>query len=235
MAFQPGKNAAVFAAQFDFSGDLTQYQFASSRQTVNVTTMGNDDKVFLAGVAEGRISVQGVWNPAADRTDEEINAFDGVFVPITASPQGATAIGNRAHMIYGLIENYQPRAPNNDAVRFSSGVQASAGAWKGVILHPNQAETAPANFASVDGGAQTTTGAAAFLHVLAFSGTDATVTIEDSADNSIFGSLAAFSQVTGLTSERLAITGTVERYVRVALTGTFTSITFVVSFARHLL
>lgn len=228
-----GKGSGVFVAEFDLSSDLTQYTFGKSRQLVNVTTFGNDDKVFLAGIGEGQIGVQGIWNSATDQSDEELNALDGTETVITASPTAAAAIGDRAHMVKGFIENYQPRAPHNDAVRFSSGVKASAGAYTGVVLHPDVQRSAAADFASVDGTAQSANGLTAFLHVTQFSGTDATVTIEDSTDDAIFGSLVAFTQVTGLTSEPVTVAGTVERYLRVALTGTFTTVTFVVSAARH--
>lgn len=231
MAFAHGKGAGVFVADFDLSGDLTQYNWSKSRQLVDVTTFGNDNRVFLAGIGEGRISVQGVWNPSV--SDIELIAIDGVETVITASPTAATAIGDRAHMVNGLLENFQPRAPVNDAVRFSSGVTASAGAYPGVILHHNNQESSADDFASVDGAAQSSNGATAFLHVTQFSGTDATVTIEDSSNDSTFGSLVAFTQVTGTTSEKVTASGTVERYARVALTGTFTTITFVVAFARH--
>jgi len=234
MAFQHGKGAGVFVAQFDLSGDFTQYNFSRSRQTVDVTTMGNDDRVFLSGIGEGKISVQGIYNAATDKSDEELNALDGVETVITASPTAAAAIGDAAHMVNGFIENYQPRSSVNDAVRFSSGVEASAGGYVGKVLHHNNQESSTGASASIDNTAQTTNGATAFLHVTQFSGTDATVTIEDAVTEPTYGSLVAFTQVTGLTSEKVTVAGNVERFARINLTGTFTTITFVVSFVRHL-
>ena len=235
MAFTHGKGAGVFVAQFDLSGDFTQYNWSKSRQTVDVTTMGNDDKVFISGLGEGSVSVSGVFNAATDQSDEELTTLyqNGTETVITASPTAAAAIGDRAHMVNGFIDNYQPRATVNDAVRFSSGITASAGAYSGVVLHENAQESSTGNHASVDGAAQSTDGATAFIHVTEFNGTDATITVEDSANDSTFGSLVAFTQVTGLTSEKVTVAGTVERYVRINLAGTFTTITFVVSFARH--
>lgn len=234
MAFVHGKDSGVFVAQFDLSGDFTQYDFTKEIQAVDITTLGNSDRVYLAGLHSGKISIQGVFNDATDKSDEEFTNLLGSSAVITASPTAAAAIGDRAFMVDGFIENYQPRSPGNDAVRFTSGFQASAGAYTGQIIHHNNQESSTGNFASVDGGAQTTAGATAFLHVTQFSGTNATVTVEDSTDDAIFGSLVAFTAATGVTSEKVSVTGTVERYVRIALTGTFTTITFVVSFARHL-
>lgn len=233
MAFTHGKGSKVLVAEFDLSADLTQYNWGKSRQLPNVTTFGNDDKVFISGLGEGQISVQGVFNPAL--TDEELAGLDGTETVISASPQTFTAIGDRAHMVNGFIENYQPRSSVTDAVRFSSGLKASAGAYLGVTLHHlNQESSTSTGYTSVDGAAQSTDGATAFLHVTQFNGTDATVTVEDSSDDNTFGSLVAFTQVTGVGSEKVTASGTVERYVRVSLAGTFTTVTFVVTFARHL-
>lgn len=238
MAFVHGKGSGVWMNEFDFSSDLTQYNFGRTRQLVNVTTFGNDDKVFLAGLAEGQINLQGVWNAAANQTDEEIVALDGSQVLVSASPTAAAAIGDRVHMVTGELSNYQPRSPVNDAARFSVSYMGDEGAYPGVVLHSNtQRSSTSTGYASVDGGAgnaPSSNGATAFLHVTQFDGTDATITIEDSANDSTFGSLQAFTQVTGVGSEVIRPTGDVERYVRVALSGTFTTITFIVSFFRHL-
>ncbi len=229
-----GKNAGVFVAQFDLSGDFTGYNFGKNRQNPDVTTMGNDDRVLLAGLRDGSMSVQGVFNNATDKSDEEFAALDGVETVFTASPTAASAIGDRAHMVNGFIDNYQPRSSITDAVRFSSGITASAGAYLGQIIHHNNQESSVGDSASINYGATTTTGATAFIHVTQFSGTDATITVEDATTEPTYGSLVAFTQVTGLTSEKVEVTGEVLKFVRVALTGTFTTITFVVSFSRTL-
>lgn len=89
--------------------------------------------------------------------------------------------------------------------------------------------------------AQTTYGAQAYLQVTAFTGTDVTVKVQDSADNS------SFADVTGLTfaqttsapgTQRLATanTATLRRYVRAitVTSGGFSSCTFAVTLVRNL-
>ena len=231
-----GKGAGVWLAQFDLSGDFTGYNFGKSNQNVDITTMGLDDRVFLAGTRGGNISVQGIFDSAVDKSDEEIQNTDGTTTVITASPTAAAAIGDRAHMVFGIIEDYQPRSSITDAVRFSAGFQSNAGAFTGIILHHNNQESSTGNHTGVSSlaAAASANGAVAFLHVTEFNGTDATITIEDAATEPTYGSLVAFTQVTGLTSERVTVAGEVLRFARVALSGTFTTITFVVSFSRTL-
>lgn len=86
-------------------------------------------------------------------------------------------------------------------------------------------------------------GAQAYLHAFSFTGTDVTVTIQDSADNSTFANVAsfAFTQITGGTPswQRIAIANnaTLRRYVRAitTTTGGFTNLQFAVVLVRNLI
>ncbi len=89
--------------------------------------------------------------------------------------------------------------------------------------------------ASFDTGASLSFGAQAYLQVISFTGTDATVKIQDSADNTTFADVTslAFTQTTGAhTTQRISIgnTATVRRYVTATLTtvGGFTALGFAV-------
>ncbi len=237
MAFLHGKDAGVFVAEFDLSGDFTQYTPSYSVATSDITTMGNTAHIYLAGTTTATLNVQGVFNAATDKSDEEFTAALGNELVVTASPTAATSIGDDADMVNGFIESYSPRSPGNDAVRFSTTMQGSGVATGGKILHQNNQESSTSSgYASVRAVAQaaSASGAVGHIHVTEFSGTDATITIEDSSDDIAFGSLVAFAQATGLTSERVSVTGEVLEYVRVSLAGTFTTVTFVVGFARFL-
>jgi hypothetical protein len=105
-----------------------------------------------------------------------------------------------------------------------------------VLLVPKAARTATGNGTSHDNGAATTNGAVAHQHVFAKSGTTPTLDqkIQHSSDNSTFVDLIAFSQKTAAGSERVAVTGAINRYTREAhtITGTTPSFTGAVSLAR---
>jgi hypothetical protein len=87
---------------------------------------------------------------------------------------------------------------------------------------------------------QTSFGWQAYLHVSAFTGTSATIKLQDSADNTTFADVAsgAFAAVTGGVplAQRIAVggTATLRRYVRVATTGTFTTCTFLVQVTQNI-
>ena len=105
----------------------------------------------------------------------------------------------------------------------------------GVLVEDHVTVTIDTNGTALDNAAATTNGAVAHLHVTAFSGfTDDVITIEDSANNLAWATIGTFTTVTGRTSERLVIAGTVRRYVRVVdnVTGTG-SITRTVALSRR--
>src|SRR4030095_11126959 len=79
-------------------------------------------------------------------------------------------------------------------------------------------------------------GAVAHLHVLAFTGTTATIKIQHSTDNSTWVDLITFTAVTAAGKQRATVnTGvTINRFVRAIVSaGTFTSMTFLLAFGRR--
>lgn len=72
-------------------------------------------------------------------------------------------------------------------------------------------------------------GAQAYLHLTGFAGTSVTVTVQQSADNATWSTLAAFTAATAAPyTQRVPVTGAVARYLRVITAGTFTSAVFAV-------
>ncbi len=106
------------------------------------------------------------------------------------------------------------------------------------LLTPGKrTDTTGTNGSSLDGAAATTYGLAAYAFLTDFSGTNITLTLEDSANNSAFSAITggAFTAFTAVGAQRIqtAVGGTVRRYVRVVSSGTFSSATFVVVFVRY--
>jgi hypothetical protein len=236
MAFVHGSDTKLFAGIYDISNMFNQVTLSTSRQVVSSDVFGNDDHTFVAGIGEGSVSLGGIWDDTATSGSDALlyTALSGDQVVVTVSPEGATTIGQRAWLGNVRQESYPWRAPNDDLVRLNSGRMGDGGLRGGVILKEFDAETSTGNLASVDNGASSANGAVGHLHVTAFSGTDMTVVIADSANDSDYANNIAFTQVTGITSERATSSGTVDQYARVEITGTFTSATFVVAFARNL-
>ena len=104
-----------------------------------------------------------------------------------------------------------------------------------LVIQEKVTKTANFNSASVNNAASSSNGGVGFLHVFAANGT-ANVVIQESSDDGLvdpFATKLTFAQFSGVSSQRVAVTGTVEQYLRAALTpGTATSVTYAITFAR---
>ena len=97
-------------------------------------------------------------------------------------------------------------------------------------------ETATGNGSSLDNSASTANGAVGYCHLYGVSASDTiTVKIQDSANDSTWADLITFTlDGSAVGSERIAVTGTIDRYVRAIWTigGTAPSFDLAVSLAR---
>ena len=230
-----GKGTGVLFDEFDLSAFFNQSNASRQIQAVNTTTFGKDDKVYLAGVESGSLSVQGIYDGAAGAVDVVLDASIGTEAIVTVCPQGLATLGNKALMMKAEHASYQIRSTANDAVRIVAGGTADGGVrTAGEVVQPLEAETGVFNGTSVNSGASSAFGGVGHLHVTAFSGTSGTVEIEHSANDSTWANLIVFSAVTAVGAQRSIVTGTVDQYLRFVISAdTFTSMTVFASFARN--
>ena len=237
MANHPGHASRVLAAEYDLDW-LSGWNTTRDRDTIEVTVInadGNGDRDYISGLGGGSLTLNGFWDPAVGKSDPQANTLmDGTLHPVTVIPQGGGTIGQRAKVFNVRVSSSPVGAGLGGAVELSTDRQPSGAALGGVVLKDYAAETSTGNFTSVDHAASSAFGAIANLHVSAFTGTNATITSADSTDDAVFADHITFTTVTDVTSEHGTSTGTVNRYARVELAGTFTSITFAVGFARLL-
>jgi hypothetical protein len=152
------------------------------------------------------------------------------------------AIGAPSACLNAKQVGYDPtRSANGDLLLKADGQGNLYGLEWGLTLTAGlRTDSAATNGASLDNAAASAFGGQAYLQVTAFTGTDVTIKIQDSADNASFADVAsfAFTQVTAApASQRIAISNaaTIRRYVRAVTvtTGGFTSATFAVVLNRN--
>lgn len=234
MAFVHGKNTAVLFKQCDLTGYFNSYDLGQTADTAETTTFGNSAKTYITGQRDGTISLGGLFDGSADAVDEELAAtLAATTTPVITIGINGTTLGNAAKLALAHTTSYQVTGSVGDAVQVSGEWQCTGGIGNGVFLHAKTAVTGTENGTSVDNGAATTNGWVANLHALSVNLTGATVKIQHSSDDNTFTDLGAFAEVTADTAEQISGTGTVNQYVRYAVTS-FTGTTFipVVAFAR---
>lgn len=241
MAKASGLGDNFYVGGYDLSGDTNSLSNVSgSVGVIELTSIADLAHTRIAGARTGVIDWISYWNSL------------GAHIPLSALPSTdvistyarGTTLGSPAACCIGKQINYDPtRSTSGDLTMKVQLMSNGYGLeWGTQITGGLRTDTAATNGASVD---QTTVSTAfgwqAYLQVTAFVGTDFTVTIQDSADNSSFANItsAVFTQVTAApASQRLAVGGTaaVRRYVRAITTtsGGFTSATFNVVFMRNL-
>src|SRR5271170_1501674 len=148
------------------------------------------------------------------------------------------AIGNPSACCNAKQLNYDQSRDTTGGLTFQVQLTANGfGTEWGVQLTTGiQTDTGPnTSNASVDNGASSANGAQAYLEVSVVTGTSVTVTVQHSVDNSTWTTLMAFTAGTSgsKSQQRLAVTGAVNRYVRVITAGTFTVATYAVMFNRN--
>jgi hypothetical protein len=143
--------------------------------------------------------------------------------------------GNSGYALLACQNAYSVTSTKDDAARISVGAQSNVGLERVISLHALDAETASWTGTVLNNGTATSNGGAAYLQVTAATGT-VEVSIRHSTDNFAADDteLCAFTAVTGITSQRVAFTGTVKKYVRgIATLAGGESITFNLAISRY--
>lgn len=236
MAKESGLGDQLYLDSTDLSGTTgTLSSISAPFPVLTVTDITQSGVARLAGQHDGTIAFSSYHDPAV--AHPKLSALPTTDVYGTYFHK--TTLGYPAASLVAKQVGYDPNRGADGALALTTtltangyglewGVQGTAG---------KRSDTTATNGTSVDGGAATTFGLAAYLHVFSFTGTSVDIVIQDSADNSSFSALSggAFTTVTGTTKERIATASnaTVRRYLRVTTSGTFSQCTFAVNLVRY--
>lgn len=231
MSFQPSYKSRVLLGDFALSCKASSASLPHVIDMLDATTLCDTSKRFVSGLESSTVAVEGFID-ADTATD---SAAWTEAQPFTFAPSGL-ALGSPVLLANTLRSSYELGSPIAGLASFTLAGSTDGRTDYGVSLHDLTAETVDASGSAHDGAAATSGGGVASLHVTAFSGlTDAVIIVEDSATGSSgWATIATFATVTGVTAERVEMSGAVRRYLRysVDVTGTGT-VTFQVSFARR--
>ena len=234
MAKISGLGAAFWLAGNDLSGDINSLgKVSGSQAQLDVTDITESAHERLFGLKDGGIEFVSYFNPARAHPVLSALPTSDVIATFVTPP---LAIGAPAACMVAKQTDYNGTRQADGMYTFAVTAIANAdGLEWGVLLTAGlRTDTAATSGTSYDTLASAAFGGQAYLHVAAFAGTDVTVTIQDSADNSSFSNVSglSFAQVTGGAplAQRIAIgnTSTIRRYVRAvtATSGGFTSLQF---------
>jgi hypothetical protein len=244
MAKSSGLGDLLYVDGVDLSGDVGVVDTLSSPAAVQDITGINKlafERLLLK--RDGIVKFSPFWNNA-------VGAEHGVLSTLPRTDRlvsylHGAVIGGQAANLLGKQVDFDWKRDNNGALAGNVDAQGNGFGleWGNQLTAGFRTDSAATNGTAWNGSVSTSFGWQAYLHVAAFTGTDVTIKLQDSADNVTFADVAsgAFPQITGVTTvpfgARLAVggTATLRQYVRVSTvtSGGFTSVKFAVNVVKN--
>jgi len=239
MAKKSGLGQQIFVHGYDLSGDVATIDNAGSpRNLLDITAINAPANERLVGLSDGNISVSSWFN---DSTEQEHDALSGLVTTdrIVTWAFGATR-GDVAACLVAKQLNYDASRGTDGSLSFSVDTQADGISldWCNTLTTGKETHSSAGSSTSRDDGAGTTAGMVAYLEITDCDSGTPTVTIQESSDNGSSDawvnvlSFSAVGYASAPTAERVTSSGTVERYLRITTTGTFSNLDFCVSTRR---
>jgi hypothetical protein len=218
--------------------------------TQDVTGIDKSAYERVGLLRDGRLSWTSFFNPETAADDPGVTE-DRAHLVLSSLPTTdrhmmwatGTAIGSPAACMVGKQIDYNPTRGADGSLTISVSGQANAYGleWGDLLTAGVRTDTTATDGTSLDlGTGSTDFGLQAYLHVFAVTGTSVTVKLQESSDNGAGDAWVdvtggGFTAATGITAQRIqtARDQTVERYLRVVTTGTFTDAQFAVAVIRN--
>jgi hypothetical protein len=224
---------------YNVLSDTTEVSDKIEASTDVATSLGDTWHEHAAtGLKKADITQSGYFNDADNAMLEALQTHIGASPVLCYGVEGNT-VGKKFIGYAGALEvEYERIASLDQLHRVTVTYRGNGQVDEGVILHALGARTTDGDSTgadSVDNAALTSDGGVGYLQVTAFSGfSSVVIKILHDTDDSGYADLLTFASVSGLTSERKTVAGTVNRHLAVDwnVTGTG-SITFMVGFKRN--
>lgn len=242
MAKQSGLADALFFNGYDLSNDIQSLSVGMPSQLLDVTAIDKSAIERIYGLRDGAIPFTAYMNDATGRAHPVLNVRPTTDVQVMYCRGSVLAAPAAAHVAKQV--GYNPARGADGSLLFSVETLQNGypTEWGKQLTAGSDAITGAADGTSVDFGTGSTAfGLAAYLQVMAFTGTSVTFALQESSDDAVGDPFAAvtgggFTAVAAANvTQRIetSLTQTVERYLRWSATGTFTACTFVLMVIRY--
>jgi hypothetical protein len=242
MSKQSGLGDNLYVDGVDLSGDVGSIAAISGGpKPLEVTGIDKAGYERLGGARDGALDFSAFFNDTAGQAHPTLKTLP--TGDRTVSYFRGIVLGNQAASMVAKQIGYDPSRNEDGSLTFKVAAQANGFGveWGTQLTAGKRTDGSATNGTGVDFAASSAFGLQAYLHVFAFTGSSATVKLQESSDNAVGDPYAdvvggAFATVAGIGGQRIATAGnlTVERWLRVVTTGTFSNLIFAVMAARNL-
>lgn len=244
MAKRHGLGDGLFLGGYDLSGDTNSLgKIGGGIGTIDVTDITQSAVERRGGLRDGGIDWVSYFNPTALKAHATLSSRPTTDRHLMYC-RGA-ALGGRAACLVGKQIDYAPNRGADGSLTIALSAQSNGYGieWGTLVTAGKRTDTTATSGSSVDFLASTAFGLQAYLQVFSVVGTSVTVALQESSDNGVGdpwaavtgGAFAAATSGASPQAQRIATgrTLTVERYLRVVTTGTFTSAVFAVAVVKN--
>lgn len=240
MTKQTGLGDQLFVDGYDIAGDVQSIgNLSTPIAALEMTGINKYAMERQYGIADAAGEFTSFFNDADDAAHEVLSTLprtDGHLMYLRGEGAGRPAIG-----AVGKRIDYAGTRGDDGSLTFGIQFQGNGSVldWAVQLTEGREVYAAAANGDGVDlGTGSKAFGWQAYIQVFSIGSGTADITVEHSSDDGVgdpYVELFPFSAVTGRTAARVASPQgvTVERYVRVTVTGTFTDLDFCVIFNRN--
>jgi hypothetical protein len=243
MTKRTGLAHALYVDGVDLSGDINSVGTIGGGNTpIDQTAINQTAFDRTGGIRDGRMEITSYFNSVlSGSAHASLSALPGTNR--TLSYCAGTTLGDPVACLVAKQATYDTTRPQDGSLLAVTSALGSGNGleWQEQLTAGKMTQGSAAAVTGVDFAAATAFGLQAFLHVFAFTGTSATIKLQESSDN---GAGDAYADVTGAAftvvstapqAQRIQTTRTlaVERYLRVITTGTFSNLVFAVSVAKN--
>ena len=216
-----GDHVQALVDGYELTGDGNRITFNDAYDTYDVTAFSDPAHRFIRGKRKASLEHSGYMNADAARSHPVLKgaALEGV-ISVLLGQNADPAVGDPAYSLAGLQGQYKTMPKLGEFIPFNARFanRGTLGGW-GVALAVPTTFTNDSNGSSVDNGAASSNGGAAYLHILQAAASDTyTITVEGSSTGAFSGeesTLATFTlDASSIGSERQAISGSIPRYTR---------------------
>lgn len=242
MAKRSGLGQNLYVDGYNISGDALSWELSMENELLETTGIDKSAYERIIGLRGGTANVTSWFNDATGQQHEAFKtpvAANGKMITVATS----TTLGDPAFAMVGQQGSFAGERGDDGSFTFEVEASVSNGypiEWGVQGTAGVRSDTSATAGTGIDFGASSSFGLAAYLQVFSFTGTSCTVKLQESSDNSgdtyadVTG--GSFTAATGRTTQRIqtATNLSVERYLRVVTTGTFSSCAFHVTIVRYL-
>lgn len=240
MSKRVGKFTKIWVGGYQLTTTANAFSTAHTGQE-NDAGGYTQDMMYLIGRDDGAINLSGLFSEDTHPTHTALKSLaSGDTQLVVSAAIGANVVPTLGDPTFHLLSGesqYTVSPVLNGVVGVNAIFKAKGYPIEYGKLLGDTTVTADADGTALDNSAGTTAGGAGFLHITGLSSGDTIVVkIQHSTNNSVWVDLITFTlDGTALSSERVGVTGTVNRYLRASYDVTGASISFplFVAFARY--